>query len=126
MCNHTRSEKNAAASAAGSQLAQAAANINPFVDLAVAIARPLVRLFGRHRSPSVPGRTTHPETGRPAAPDLRVAPGAGVLKGSKKDPKTIQEGSPRPSVRPPARRSPPRIRARVTASVTAEGGLNHG
>ena len=126
MCNHTRSENNAGASAAGSQFVQAAANINPFVDLAVAIARPLVRLCGRRGSPSVPGRTTNPKKGSPAAPTVRVAPRPAIHGGSAEDPRTIHGGSPQASGRAPAGRSRPRIRARAIASVTTEGGTNHG
>jgi len=53
MCDNTRSENNAGASAAGSRLAQAAAKVNPLVGLAVAVGRPLLRLIRRRSGPPV-------------------------------------------------------------------------
>jgi hypothetical protein len=122
MCDITRSEKNAGASAAGSQLAKAAARVNPLVGLAVAVGRPLVRLMRRRPGPPVAVRKMKLESysASPVPPGLarRLA----AQEGSKKDHKEIQEGS--PARRPAVRLGPPR---RPRASLVArKGGVHHG
>lgn len=125
MCDITRSEKNAGASAAGSQLAKAAARVNPLVGLAVAVGRPLVRLMRRRPGPPVAVRKMKLESysASPVPPGL--ARHLAIQEGSKKDLKGIQNGSLVPPTRSAARHGPPRRRPRAVL-IAGKGGLNHG
>jgi hypothetical protein len=115
----TRSENNAAADAVGSQLAEAAAQVNPIVGLALALGRPLLRLFRRRQGPPVAIRKMKLES-YSASP---VPPGStSPHEGSSKDPRTILEGSP---TRRTTRRRPPGRRP-GSALAARKGGLNHG